>query len=547
MAENYDVVIGPTKVDEDTYLISSTATWDEIEDFERKLRIQESNIEAAMIRNYNGRKIDTSSVIMSDSSSNQKLTLAFIDELALGINSSYTKVSQANAIIRQQIHANGIFGRFYEILKENIPHTYKISYGLLEQDESRKQQLEEVKFLIDSFNRDVNIEDVIQEAIIGTITEGNYSLYLRMIGGNSATIDHFPLEICKPSGYRTRGNDVLEFDIQQLKGKLQKTYKKTRKNKKIYYENMQKEVKANYPAEVYTAYNGNERICRMSTKYSGMLKHNDLGRLYGVSAFFKGLKPLVILMNLQEADVSDSRARARKIIFQKLRKEVLEKGKGLVDQQHSHAEAAAALQTQSCLYTAAPCVEDLSYVTPKSTETDYKALYEMYTGDLLRALGLPFLDSGSTTSVAKTNVSLLLRMINAIALDLNRIIEHFYEALLEDNGYDTDLRPSFRIDDAESNDLNVRLELATFLYNTLGCSYETAYGMVGLDAKSEAALRKAEIELEYEETFTPHQTAYTYSPNADGDDERGRPADDDSDDQDKQDYDRDNYEVNKDD
>jgi len=89
----------------------------------------------------------------------------------------------------------------------------------------------------------VNIEDVIQEAIIGTIAEGNYSLYLRMTGGNSATIDHYPLEICKPSGYRTRGNDVLEFDIQQLKGKLQKTYKKTRKNKKIYYENMKKEVK----------------------------------------------------------------------------------------------------------------------------------------------------------------------------------------------------------------------------------------------------------------------------------------------------------------
>ena len=158
------------------------------------------------------------------------------------------------------------------------------------------------------------------------------------------------------------------------------------------------------------------------------------------------------------------------------------------------AEAAAALQTQSCLYTAAPCVEDLSYVTPKSTETDYKALYEMYTGDLLRALGLPFLDSGSTTSVAKTNVSLLLRMINSIALDLNRIIEHFYEALLEDNGYDLDLCPTFRIDDAESNDLNVRLELATFLYNTLGCSYETAYGMVGIDVKSEAALRKATCE-----------------------------------------------------
>lgn len=538
--EDFDVILGPTKLDENTELITSTASWEEIEQYEKQL-------ELSMIRNYNGRKIETSSVILSDSANSQELTLALIDELAQGINSSYDKVSRANAIIRQQIHSNGIFGRFYEIMKENIPTTYKISYGVLEQDESRRDELKNVKFLIDSFNKDVGLEDVIQEAIIGTIAEGNYSLYLRMTGGNSATIDHYPLDICKPSGYRTRGNDVLEFSVSDLRNKLQKTYKKTRKKKKIYFENMKNEVKNNYPAEVYTAYNSNESVCRLSSKYSGMLKLNDLGRMYGVSALFKGLKPLIVLMNLQEADVSDSKARARKIIFQKLRKELLENGKkGLVDQQHSHAEAAAALQTSSCLYTAAPCVEDLSYVTPKSTETDYKALYEMYTGDLLRALGLPFLDSGSTTSVAKTNVSLLLRMINSIATDMNRIIEHFYEALLEDNGYPLDLCPKFRIDDAESNDPSIRQDLASFLYGTLGCSYETAYGLLGIDVKSEAALRNAENSLEYDKTFTPHETAYTYSPNSnDGDGEAGRPSDDDSQDEDKQGYDQDHYEETK--
>ena len=537
MAEDFEVILGPTPVDDNTVLYTSTMSWEEIDKAERA-------IEASMIRNYNGRKMETSSAILSDTSSDEKLTLELIDKLALGINSNYSNVAKANAIIRQQVHANGIFGRFYEIMKENIPSTYKISYGTLEQDESRRQELEDVKFLIDSFNKDVNIEDVIQEAIAGTILEGNYSLYLRMTDGNSATIDHYPLDICKPSGYRTRGNDVLEFDVTTLKNKLQKVYKKTKKRKKIYYENMKQEVRANYPVEIATAFNAGEPIARLSTKYSGFLKLNDLGRLYGVSALFKGLKPLVVLMNLQEADVSDSRARARKIIFQKMRKELLENGKkGLVDQQHSHAEAAAALQTQSCLYTGAPAVEDLSYVTPKSTETDYKALYEIYTGDLLRALGLPFLDSGSTTSVAKTNVSLLLRMINAIALDLDRIIEHFYAALLEDNHFAPDLCPKFRIDDAESNDLNVRQELAVFLYNTLGCSYETAYGLVGIDVKSEAALRKSEDDMNYHEIFTPHATAYTYSPDAVTDDEGGRPADEDSDDLDKQDYDRDNYEV----
>lgn len=534
MADNFEVVLGPTEIDQDTYLISSASSWEEINQYEKEL-------ELAMIRNYNGRKIDTSSTILKDSTSKYDLTLSLVDELALGINSSLDKVQRANAIIRQQIHANGIFGRCYEIMKENVPSSYSLSWGELEQDESRAEQLRDVKYLIESFNKDVGLEDVIQEAIAGTIAEGNYSLYLRMTSGNSAIIDHYPLDICQPSGYKTRGNDILQFDIKQLQAKLQKVYPKTRKNKKIYFESMKPEVKANYPTEVYTAYNAKENICRLSTKYSGMLKINDLGRLYGVSYLFKGLKPLIILTNLQAADLSDSRARARKIIFQKLRKELLENGKkGLVDQQHAHAEAAAALKTSSCLYTAAPAVEDLVYVTPKSTETDYKSLYEMYTGDLLRALGLPFLDSGSTTSVAKTNVSLLLRMINSVATDLNRVIEHFYEALLEDNGFPLDLCPKFRIDDAESNDLNIRLDLATFLYNTLGCSYETAYGLVGLDVKSEAALRKAEEGLDYHATFTPHATAYTYSP-SNGDNDAGRPPEEDSNDEDKQSYDEEHY------
>lgn len=538
MEENFDVIYERSAIDDNTVLVTSTKSWEEIDKYERDLL-------SATIRNYNGRKMDVSSVFLADSTNTPDLTLESVDELALGINSDYSKVSQANALILRYLHTNGLFGRYVEILKENVPTNYKLMYGLLEEDDTRQEDLEEVKLLIDSFNRDVDIEKVIADAVIGTILEGNYSMYCNMVNGNSAYIVHYPLEVVKPSGYTSRGNDVLEFDISTLKKKLQKTYKKTRKNKKVYYENMDKEVKANYPPEVYTAYHSGETLCRLSTEYSGFLKINHLGRTYGVSALFKALKPLIVLDNLMAADVSDSKARAKKIIFQKMRKELLDGGKkGLVDQQHSHAEAAAALKTSSCLYTGAPGVESLEYVVPKSTETDYKYMHEIYTADLLRALGLPFLDSGSTTSVAKTNVSLLLRLINSITVDLNRIIEHFYEALLVANGYDVDLCPKFRIADAEENDLSIRKDLADFAFNVLGCSYETAYKLLDIDVKSEAVLRKAEAELGYDKLFQPHQTAYTYTGSS-GNDEGGREADKDSQDEDKQQYDQEEHEENK--
>lgn len=527
--EDFNVVLGPTQIDDNTSLVTSTEDID--------IQQMENEILLSTIRNYNGRKINTSSAIINrDDTNNAKLTLQLIDALSAGINSDVTKVQQANSLILSRIHSNGIFGRFVEIIEENIPTTYKLDYGELEQDESRRDELDQVRFLVRSFNKDVNIEGVIHDAIAGAIREGNYSMYCRMTSGNSAIIDHYPLDIVVPSGYKTRGNDVLEFNISALRSKLWKPHKRTRKGKKIYFENQKAEIKANYPVEVSTAYNAGESICRLSDKYSGFIKIGDMDRKFGVSALFKALKPLVVLENLMAADVSDSQARAKKIIFQKMRKELLDGGrKGIAEQIHAHTEAASALQTNNCLYTGMPGVEDLSYVTPKSTETDYKSIHDIYTEELLRALGLTFIDPGATTSVAKVNLSLLLRLINTASRKVNAVIEHFYQALLEDNGFSKDLCPKFTISDAEENELSIRKDLADFMFNTLGCSYETAYKMLDVDVKSEAERRRNEADEGYTDVFAPRQTAYTYSANK----SPGRTPD--SEDKDKQAYDKENY------
>lgn len=528
---DFDVTYGPTMVDNNTALITSTKDISELEE----------DILLSAIRNYNGRKINTSSVFMTtdDRPSSTRINLLDIDDLSVGINSDVMKVRRANSIILSRINSNTLFGRFMEIIEENIPTTYRLDYGELEDDESIAGELKDVRYLIDSFNRDICIENVIHSAITGVIREGNYSMYCRMKSGNSAIIDHYPIDVVVPSGYKTRGNDVLEMDITALKSKLYKPYKKTRKGRKIYFENQKREIQNNYPAEVYTAFSANEQYCRLSERYTGFLKMNDHDRKFGVSCLFKALKPLIVLENLMAADVSDSEARSKKIIFQKMRKELLENNrKGIAEQVHAHQEAAAALQTKNCLYTGIPGVEDLVYVTPKSTETDYKELHEIYTQDLLRGLGLTFVDPGATTSVAKVNLSLLLRMINTASRKLNRVMEHFYTALLEDNGYPATMCPRFTITDAEENDLSIRRDLADFMFNVLGCSYETAYEMLGISVKSEAERRRNEDDEDYSDVFIPRQTSYNYSPSANRDN-TGRPRS--SDDADKQEYDQQRY------
>lgn len=73
------------------------------------------------------------------------------------------------------------------------------------------------------------------------------------------------------------------------------------------------------------------------------------------------------------------------------------------------------------------------------------------------------------------------------------------------------------------------------MFNTLGCSYETAYKMLDVDVKSEAERRRNEADEGYTDVFAPRQTAYTYSANK----SPGRTPD--SEDKDKQAYDKENY------
>ena len=95
------------------------------------------------------------------------------------------------------------------------------------------------------------------------------------------------------------------------------------------------------------------------------------------------------------------------------------------------------------------------------------------------------------------------------------------------------MAPKLTIIDAEQMSMDVRQDLASFLYNTLNASRETAFEVVGLDVRSERAKREAENEKGYDAIFVPYKTAYTRS----GNDGAGRPTNEDGD-LDKQEYDR---------
>lgn len=516
-----------SEIDDNTVLVSSThdADW---------FRGREREILESALSSYptNGQH----SVVVPETTSNTTLTLETIDQLANGLNSNRANLLTANALISQKILSDGLIGRAYESVVANINTDFKLSYGIYEQDEDRAEELKQVKDVIDYFNKSVGLPTLIRKAIAGTYAEGNYILYMRLKDTVRPVIDYYPLSVAYPSDYLYDHHHVIEFSVDDLKSKLRKTYAKTKKNKAVYHENMDKEVKANYPAEVVKGYNENEKIVRLDPRYCKAVQILDMDRKFGVSPLFRCLKPQLILEQIEKADVSDSKARSKKILFQKLRKEVLGPSydrKGFAEAAHAHSQAAQAIKTNFGLYTAIPAVEELSYVQAKAQSEDSINQQKQYTKKLMVALGIGFTDTDATVGAGKISVTQLLKTVNAIGESLEDVLHSFYRTYLEDSNFDPELAPTIKIIDAEQMEAGLKKELASFIFGTLGGSYSTALGIMGVDVLDEKAKRERENAEGYDKVFFPRATAYTSSSNEGA----GRPRGDGS--GERQDYDGD--------
>lgn len=512
MADDIEVQYKGSMLSDDIMLVTSDSPKERL-DF---AAIEEQILQSTLDKYSNDDRTRTYSVITSETSSNNALTIDKINSLAVNINSDLAKVNEANAYILQATLTDAYMGRAYECIYSNVNTLIKNIYP--EQNENDSSEVfEEVKSAINEFNKCINIDKFVRDAVAGTVLEGNYNTYLRLTEYQndivSVAIDHYPLPLCYQSDYYINGENLLEFDIQQLRSRLQKTYPKSRKERKaVYFENLEKEVEANYPSEICNAFRNKEQIVRLDPTKTYCVKINNMGKKFGVSPFFKALKPLVILRNIENADVADSKARSKKIIFQKLRKELLgEYGqrKGFVEMEYAHAAAAEALQTNFCLYTAPAFVENLSYVVDESTNDNTVNTVKTYTSRLLTALGISFADSElSSFSAANISVDQLMRTINSISEQVEQLLHKYYKVYLEQLGLPRELAPTVKIIDSEMMDWNLRKDFAKFAYDTLNISRDTAFKLVGLDVDDEKTKRQSENEKGYDSVFTPRQNAY---------------------------------------
>ncbi|MFD1401970.1 hypothetical protein [Robinsoniella peoriensis] len=459
-----------------------------------------------------------SAYLKDGSSPSNKITPEELDELAENVQNDLKKVHTINSIIRKQINKSDIIGKTVECIDTNINTEVKLDYtNTMNTGRNKAKQLDAAKQFINNFNNVIKLPKLIRNSVTTSFAEGNYIMYLRH-ENNKYKVDYYPLGVCEISDYEVNGDPVILFNVQELRSRLQKTYKKTKKNKFLFFSTIEEEVKANYPKEVYDAFISKEQYAKLDIRYSGVIRLGNLNRKYGLSPIFRALEPLSMLDTFDTADRVNSKAKAKKIIHQKLRKEVMGSDlnkKGFEEMVYAHQNLMSAWKQPTVVVTTPPTVESILYVEPKIELTNIDTVNN-YRSRVLATLGIGFLMDSSSQSVSTASISVtqLLRTINKISEQLEDIIQKWYLQILSDNNINTDYSPIIKIIDSESLDFALRKELATTLYTIFNGSLQSSLEILGMDINDETVKRKRENELNLEtEVFYPRGTSYTSTGN----------------------------------
>lgn len=537
LSDDGSYAVSIPKKNDDVIIYTGTET--EVDKINQRIAMKETEILKSAIDNYDG-NTKLYSVYPTDDSNADDLSLSDIEDLAVGLQSNLSNILKVNKWIRKYIIIDDIIGKTQEAIETNVNTNYKLSYN----DFSTKKKIKQLnvaKEIIEKFNKQIRLKHLIKEVIPLVHAEGNYVACLRWDSKQEIyLVDHYPLGIAIVSDYTYGGKPIILIDMSELKSRLRKTYLKDKKNKALFVENEEKEIKENFPDEVYQAYKNNETYAKLNVKCAKIIRVNNLGRKYGVSPILRALKSALMLQTYENGDYINTKAKSKKIIFQKMRKETMGKDYqllGIKSTVKAHSDLMAAWKNKTVVYTAIPQVEDLSYVEPSVEDTNANKI-NTYRSKIMTTLGISFADSNvSNFSVANISLDQLMKTINSISEQLEECLEDWYEVLFENEGVDKEFIPEIQILDSEIMDMELRKELAKLLYTTFNGSAETSLGLLGINAVDEKAKRQSENEEGYDKVFTARQTAFTTSNNTfnNTDDTNGRPQSNEN--EDKQNYD----------
>ena len=506
--DNFEVNLPPQVTEQDNVVIV-TSVDDEAETIKSvKKTLETSALDFEQKRHTYSRYLGG-----EESTTTDTLSLSDINDYAENPQNSLSDITKINSIVKEYVNKDDIIGKVYESVQiyTNTQHSLKYPNNLEEND--KKNVEDEIKPLVENFNKKIDIKNFISTGVGTAFLEGNFISYLRINAKkNQAVVDFYPVSMVEVTEYSIDGEPAILFNVRNLKSRLRINSRKKKNGKDIFFDQMEKMIKNNYPPEVYKAYKNNENYALLDPKRVGLVRVNNLGGLYGVTPIFKALKPALMLESIENADETIVKVRSKKIVHQKLRKEIAgtDYAKQALDEMsYAHNNLISAWKNKTVLVTTPWWVEDIKFISDDTPLTDTDTL-KTYRSRVFNALGINFMDTEASLNLSNVSIADLMKTIDKIAENLAKVINKYYKVLLEENNKDIALAPEISIMTSELLSMEMRKSLAEFMFTKLGASYGTSYEILGVSsAETESTKRQAEKNKKYDEIFIPHANYFT--------------------------------------
>lgn len=432
-----------------------------------------------------------------------------LKELGIDTRNDKNKIKKINDIAMYHITTNDMIGKIIDTLENNINANIKLNFD--SNKKSKKTIRTKAEKIINEFNQDIDLENILSNIASQAYSTGNHLMYLRD-KGDSYVVDTYPLDIYEASDYLIDGEHSILINARKLKGKINKAQSKykTKSGKSLFFESFEDELKATYPEEVAEAILNGDTYAKLDMARVGNVRINNMGRKYGVTPLFRTFKPLRNLDIFENSNNATANANAKKILAQIFTEKVLgNDGKTKPDinmfikANDNFEKAMRAARNKDVAYiTGFPGVTDIKYVEPKSVPIDI-TLINAERNKVLTALGIGFLNTDAKASyvVAEINIKELMKTINKICKQIQSVLKKWYRLILSQNGIDEDYVPEVDIIDSELLEMDLRIKLATTIFDKFGASYKTVYQLLGMNPDEEMQRRREENEEKGKDEF----------------------------------------------
>ena len=438
-----------------------------------------------------------------------KVDLERLSYLSENAQNNLDKILELNSIIEYYINTDDLIGRVIETVENNTNKSYTIK--------KKTNTTETMMNSIKNFCEQIDIGYVVGEVTSNTFAKGTTIMYLMGDVQKGWHLSFYPLGVCEITPIEQDHEPLVVMNVSKLVSTIQRSLNKYFTGEK--YQGMIENkissmIKENYPPEVYEAYINKEQYALLDNERCSVVRVNKGDNLMGLSPVVKGLKAEVMLETIDAVDRKNLIDRAKKIYFQKMRKECLDKDNNKIGNLPNitgflQQQLMFAMQQEDVIYTAPPYAESLEILEPKVELTPSEKIME-YRNRLLSALGISFIsaEDGSSYTVTNLNYSELLKSINKISKQLEPIFNKYFKLLCFEKGYKLDKCPTMEIESTELISMESKVALINTYYTTLGLSRETTFKVLGIDIDIETQRRKQENDKGLNEIFEPYQTSY---------------------------------------